>query len=142
MADRGGNFGHDSLRPGLPRRGDSQRGSTGGSSNGGAAGALCGVLGTIIPPLAILAVISLCYDAFSASPVIAALLYGLRLAVAVVVADAAAARAAEGLRGGDRPRTAVMVVVVLLSLATGAGTVWLLAGGAALGWLMAGRGVT
>lgn len=113
-----------------------------GAQMAGAAGALCGVLGTIIPPLAILAVISLCYDAFSASPVIAALLYGLRLAVAVVVADAAAAMAAEVLRGGDRPRTAVMVVVFLLSLATGAGTVWLLAGGAALGWLKAGRGVT
>ena len=110
-----------------------------GARMAGAAGALCGVLGTILPPLAVLSVISLCYEAFSASPVIAALLYGLRLAVAVVGADAAAAMAAELLRGGDRLRQSVMGAVLLLSLTTGIGTVYLLAGGALLGWLLAGR---
>ena len=110
-----------------------------GARMAGAAGALCGVLGTILPPLAILSALSLCYEAFSASPVIAALLYGLRLAVAVVVADASAAMAMEILRGGDRLRWAVMGAVLLLSLTTGIGTIWLLAGGALLGWLLAGR---
>lgn len=110
-----------------------------GARMAGAAGALCGVLGTILPPLAILSALSLCYEAFSASPVIAALLYGLRLAVAVVVADASAAMAMEILRGGDRLRRAVMGAVLLLSLTTGIGTIWLLAGGALLGWLLAGR---
>lgn len=110
-----------------------------GARMAGAAGALCGVLGTILPPLAILSALSLCYEAFSASPVIAALLYGLRLAVAVVVADASAAMAMEILRGRDRLRRAVMGAVLLLSLTTGIGTIWLLAGGALLGWLLAGR---
>ncbi len=110
-----------------------------GARMAGAAGALCGVLGTILPPLAILSALSLCYEAFSASPVIAALLYGLRLAVAVVVADASAAMAMEILRGGDRLRRAVMGAVLLLSLTTGIGTIWLLAGGSLLGWLLAGR---
>ncbi|MEY8259571.1 chromate transporter [Oscillospiraceae bacterium 50-60] len=113
-----------------------------GARMAGAAGALCGVLGTILPPLAILSALSLCYEAFSASPVIAALLYGLRLAVAVVVADASATMAMEILRGGDRLRRAVMGAVLLLSLTTGIGTIWLLAGGALLGWLLAGRGAS
>ncbi len=110
-----------------------------GARMAGAAGALCGVLGTILPPLAVLSVISLCYEAFSASPAVAALLYGLRLAVAVVVADAASSMAAEVLRGGDRLRWAVMGAVFLLSLTTNTGTVWFLAGSALLGWMAAGR---
>lgn len=105
----------------------------------GTAGALCGVLGTILPPLAALAVISLCYEALSASPIAAALLYGLRLAVAVVVADAAAAMAMEILHSGDRLRQAVMSAVLLLCLTTDIGTIWLLAGGTLFGWLLAGR---
>lgn len=110
-----------------------------GARVAGAAGSLCGVLGTVIPPLAALSAISLCYGALSASPVAAALLYGLRLAVSVVVADAAAAMSMEILRGGDRLRRAVLAAVLLLSLATGIGAVWLLAGGAALGWILGGR---
>lgn len=110
-----------------------------GARMAGAAGAFCGVLGTILPPLAILSAVSLCYEAFSASPAAAALLYGLRLAVAVVAGDATAAMAAEILRGGDRLRPAVMGASFLLSLAGTAGTVWLLAGSALLGWLLAGR---
>ena len=56
-----------------------------GAHVAGPAGSLCGVLGTIIPPLITLSLISLVYDAFCASAVAAALLYGLRLAVSVVV---------------------------------------------------------
>lgn len=110
-----------------------------GARMAGAAGALCSVLGTILPPLSILSVISLCYGAFSAAPMIAALLYGLRLAVAVVVADATAAMAAEIFHGGARPCRAVMGAVFLLSLTGSISTIWLLAGGALLGWLLAGR---
>ena len=112
-----------------------------GTRMAGIAGAVCGVLGTILPPLAVLSVISLCYEAFSASPVIAALLYGMRLAVAVVVADAAAVMAVEILRGEDRLRMAVMGAVFLLSLIGNISTIWLLAGCVLLGWLLAGRNV-
>ena len=84
-----------------------------GARVAGAAGAACGVLGTIVPPLAVLSAISLCYGAFSASPIVAALLYGLRLAV----------------MGG----------VCLLAMTADISTIWLLAGGAVLGWFLAGR---
>lgn len=110
-----------------------------GARMAGAAGALCGVLGTILPPLAALSALSLCYEALSASPIAAALLYGLRLAVAVVVADAAAAMAAEIFRGRDRLQKAVMSTAFLLSLATNISTIWLLMGGILLGWLRARR---
>ncbi len=110
-----------------------------GARVAGAAGAVCGVLGTIVPPLAVLSAISLCYGAFSASPIVAALLYGLRLAVAVVAADAVAAMAAEIARGGDRLRLAVMGGVCLLAMTADISTIWLLAGGAVLGWFLAGR---
>lgn len=111
-----------------------------GARMAGAAGALCGVLGTILPPLAVLSLLSLCYEALSASPAAAALLYGLRLAVAVVVADAAAAMAAEIFHGGDRLQKVVMGAAFLLSLTTNISAIWLLMGGALLGWLLAGRG--
>lgn len=110
-----------------------------GSKIAGAAGALSGVLGTILPPLAILSLISLCYGAFSSSAVVAALLYGLRLAVAVVVAESVAAMGMEILRCGVWQRQAVMGVVFLLSLTGGIQTIWLLAGSAVLGLLLPGR---
>lgn len=110
-----------------------------GARVAGPAGALCGVLGTVIPPLVILSALSLLYSAFTASPITAALLYGLRLAVAVVVSDAVAAMAAEVIRGGDRLRWAVAGAVLLLSLAADVSTVWFLSGSAVLGWLLSGR---
>ena len=110
-----------------------------GARMAGPAGALCGVLGTILPPLAALSIISLCYDALAASPLAAALLYGLRLAVSVVVACAVAEMAAEILRSGERSRQAVLAAVLLLSLCTDVAAVWLLSGSAAVGWWLAGR---
>lgn len=110
-----------------------------GTRIAGPAGALCGVLGTIIPPLVTLSVISLFYDALCASAVAAAFLYGLRLAVSVVVASAVAGMAAEILRSGDRYRQAVLAAVFCLSMCTDVGAVWLLALSAILGWLLAGR---
>ena len=44
-----------------------------------------------------------------------------------------------GLSKAELARRAVMGAVLLLSLTTGIGTIWLLAGGALLGWLLAGR---
>lgn len=54
---------------------------------GGAAGCFFAVLGTILPPMIILSVISLFYAAFAQSPPIAALLRGMQSGVAAVIAD-------------------------------------------------------
>lgn len=110
-----------------------------GTRIAGAAGAVCGVLGTVIPPLLILSAISLFYDAFSASTIMAALLYGMRISVAIVVADAVAAMVTDIFRSKEPVRWGVMSIVFLLALTTKINTVWLLAGGTVFGLLIAGR---
>lgn len=45
------------------------------------------ILGTIIPPFAIISLISLCYTAFRTNPVVAAVLRGMNSGVAAVIAD-------------------------------------------------------
>ncbi len=53
----------------------------------GFAGALCSIVGTVLPPLITLSVISLFYQAFAANTWIAALLKGMESGVAAVIAD-------------------------------------------------------
>ena len=110
-----------------------------GTHIAGIPGALCGIFGTIIPPLLILSAISLFYDAFSSSFVIAALLYGIRTSVAIVVADAVAVMVGDIFRSKEYVRWGVMSVVFILSLTTSINTIWLLAGGTGIGALIAGR---
>lgn len=113
-----------------------------GTRLAGAPGALCGVVGTLIPPLTILSLISLCYDAFRTSPVIAALLYGLRIGVAVVVADSVSTMASDILRSGERVRLVVMAVALLLGITSGLSTIWILLGSVCLGWILSRRSST
>lgn len=53
----------------------------------GIPGAMVTILGTILPPLIILSVISVIYEWFSSNPWVAALLKGMRSGVAAVIAD-------------------------------------------------------
>lgn len=53
----------------------------------GVLGALTTILGTVLPPLIILSVISLFYQAFAANLWVAALLQGMQSGVAAVIAD-------------------------------------------------------
>lgn len=53
----------------------------------GAAGMAAAVLGTIIPPMVILSVISLFYEAFAHNPYVAAALGGMQAGVAAVICD-------------------------------------------------------
>lgn len=50
-------------------------------------GALLSILGTILPPLIILSVISLFYTAFRDNKIVAALLHGMQAGVAAVICD-------------------------------------------------------
>ncbi len=60
-----------------------------GSRVGGAAGLAAAVVGTIIPPMVILSVISVIYAQFVSNPVVAALLKGMQAGVAAVIMDVA-----------------------------------------------------
>lgn len=53
----------------------------------GAAGAAVAILGTVLPPMITLSVISLFYTAFRDSPLVGAVLKGMRAGVAAVIAD-------------------------------------------------------
>ena len=54
---------------------------------GGGIGALVSVLGTILPPLVTLSVISVAYQAFSENVVVQAVLRGMQAGIAAVIAD-------------------------------------------------------
>ena len=54
---------------------------------GGFAGMLVAVLGTVLPPLIILSIVSLFYAAFAANPYVALLLKGMQAGVAAVIFD-------------------------------------------------------
>lgn len=54
----------------------------------GLPGAIAAVVGTLLPPLVLLAIISVCYDAFRASPVVSAFLKSMQAGVSAVVAVA------------------------------------------------------
>lgn len=53
----------------------------------GIPGVLIALLGTLIPPIAIISMISLCYDAFRSNLLIAGALKGMQAAVAAIVLD-------------------------------------------------------
>lgn len=53
----------------------------------GIPGVLISVLGAILPPMVILSVVSLCYNAFISNPVIAALLKGMESGIGAVIAS-------------------------------------------------------
>ncbi len=53
----------------------------------GIGGALVTILGTVLPPLITLSVISLFYTAFRSNPVVSAVLKGMQAGVAAVIAD-------------------------------------------------------
>lgn len=97
----------------------------------GLVGALVSTLGTALPPLIILSVISLFYTAFAASGLVASALAAMRVGVAAVIADVVIKMGSDVLKKKDYILTAIMfaafvanwwlgVNVVLIILASGA----------------------
>lgn len=58
-----------------------------GYRTGGPLGALTAILGTVLPPLIIITIISAFYAAFRSNPVVNAVLKGMQAGVAAVIAD-------------------------------------------------------
>lgn len=54
---------------------------------GGVRGFLASVTGTVLPPLIILSIVSLAYDAFRTNPIISAMLRTMQAGVAAIIAD-------------------------------------------------------
>lgn len=81
----------------------------------GIPGVLCSVLGAILPPMIILSLISLCYDAFRTNPVISALLTGMTAGVGAVIASVVYDMGGKIVKDRDIVNIAVMAVCFIAS---------------------------
>lgn len=97
----------------------------------GIPGAALTLLATALPPLVLLSVISLFYQAFQANPVVQAVLKGMQAGIAAVIADVVISGAVKTFRSKNALSIAIMLVsfcavyflnvsVVLMILACGA----------------------
>jgi chromate transporter len=79
----------------------------------GIRGALAAVAGTAIPPLVVLSLIAVFYDAFQKNRWLAALLVAMRAGVAAVIADAVWGMGATVLKKGGLPSAIIAVCAFL-----------------------------
>ena len=79
----------------------------------GLAGAFTAIVGTVLPPLLIISIISLFYQAFRANVVVAAVLRGMQAGVAAVIIDVI------WKMGGDivREKSALSLIIMVLAFA-------------------------
>lgn len=75
----------------------------------GFSGMLAAVLGTILPPMIILSVISLFYAAFATNPYVAMLLKGLQAGVAAVILDVVFTLGSNVVKGKSRLNIFIML---------------------------------
>jgi len=107
---------------------------------GGVKGMLSAVGGTLIPPIVWLSIISLCYDAFRASPAVDAFLRSMQPAVAAVILSASLSML-RSLKHKERISTWVLFAGALILSILGVKAVYILLLGAILGILIALREV-
>lgn len=86
---------------------------------GGAAGMLAAVLGTVLPPLGILTVITTFYSAFAGNPYVAMLLSGMQAGVAAVLCDVVLSMGRGVLAQRSAVKNAVMLAAFLAVYAAG-----------------------
>lgn len=98
-------------------------------------GVAAAVLGTILPPMVILSVISLCYGAFAANPFVALVLKGMKAAVAAVILDVVCSLGAKVAENRSPLDFAVMAAAFVASYVLHVNAVWVLLAAAAVGLL-------
>lgn len=103
----------------------------------GMAGLTAAVLGTILPPMVILGVISLAYSAFASNEWIAAILKGMQAAAAAVVTDVALSLSRKTIRERDALSIALMALSFLAVWLWNVNAMWVILGTIALGVLRA-----
>ncbi len=92
----------------------------------GVLGALMAILGTVLPPLLILSVISLFYDAFRQNRLIAAMLEGMQAGVAAVIADVVLNIGGNVLKLRSRVSTLVMFGAFIATLVFGVNVIYII----------------
>lgn len=108
-----------------------------GTKLAGAAGMIMAVLGTIIPPMVILSLISLVYEAFAANAVAALVLRGMQAGVAAVIMDVVCSLGAGVIKTRSRIHMAVMVIAFAATMVFDANVVLVILAAALAGVISA-----
>lgn len=87
-----------------------------GAKMAGLGGMLIAVLGTIIPPIAILSIISLAYEAFAGNARVALVLRGMQAGVAAVILDVVCSLGAKVIKTHSRLNMAVMAIALIAAV--------------------------
>lgn len=92
----------------------------------GPLGAALAILGTVLPPLVILSVLSLFYDAFRANRVVAAVLKGMQAGVAAVIASVVCDMAGNILKKKQLLPDLIMAAAFLATWFFGVNVAWII----------------
>ena len=95
----------------------------------GFAGMVVAVIGTILPPMAILAVLSVCYAAFASNIWVAAALEGMRVGVAAVILDVSCGLGVNVLKEKKLYSIAIMVIAFLADFVLDVNVIYIIAAG-------------
>ena len=108
---------------------------------GGLVGMLTAVLGTIIPPIAIISVISMFYAAFAANRYVALMLQGMRAGVAAIILDVACGMGSGIVKSKNVFRMLVMLAAFAAAFIFDISAVVIIAAALAVGVLSAVAGI-
>ncbi len=98
-------------------------------------GMLTAVLGTVIPPLVILSVISFFYQKFSENTYVALVLQGMQAGVAAVILDAACSLGSTALRAKNALHYLILLAAFVLTFFLKINVIYIILGTLALGIL-------
>lgn len=101
----------------------------------GVAGMLSAVVGTLIPPIVIIGVISLIYAQFASNEWVKAALAGMSCGVAAVIADVVCGLGGKIVKGRDLIRMALMVIAFVLTFFLKVNVIFIILGAIAVGVL-------
>ncbi len=100
-------------------------------------GMIAAVLGTVIPPMAILSVISLFYQAFAENRYAALALRGMQCGVAAVILDVSVGLGEKVIRARQAVHVIVMAAAFIATFFFGVNVIWIILCAAAAGILTA-----
>lgn len=101
----------------------------------GLPGALLTILGTVLPPLILLSVISLCYQAFRSSGWVGAFLWGMQAAVGAVIVDVVVGMGMSLIKRKQLLPICIMAGAFLAACVFGLNVIWIILFCGALGAL-------
>ena len=104
---------------------------------GGLAGMITAVVGTVLPPITILSVISLFYAAFAANPYVALVLKGMQAGVAAVILDVVWGLGANVVKTKSSIHMVVMAGAFISTFVYGVNVIYIILAAGVLGVVLA-----